>query len=204
MRSQEKLVVKLEALVKPALRDRRALKEAQDEGGALRARVAQLEEERSGSAGIGAEEHVKLLMRAEQAERRATATEAEMAEAARMYAREIAGLKVRLAEHEAEALGGGHPGAGGSLGGLGLSASGLGPQGGSGGGGRGADEWGAERERYRSPGGGASPLGGPRGAGWGAGGCAQWERDASAASLVRAPQPAAPRREPPPARVRPL
>jgi hypothetical protein len=37
---------------------------------------------------------------------RAAATEAEMAETAKKYAREITGLKVRLAEKDAELLGG--------------------------------------------------------------------------------------------------
>ncbi|KAG8458463.1 hypothetical protein KFE25_004341 [Diacronema lutheri] len=106
VKAQEKLIAKLEALVKPALRDQRAAKEASADAGAMRARLALLEAMHAEAAGIGTEEHVKLVMRAEQAERRATATEAEMADAARSYAREIAGLKVRLAEKEAELLGG--------------------------------------------------------------------------------------------------
>ena len=47
------------------------------------------------------EEQVKLLMRAERAERRASAIEEEMTEAARQNAREIANLKLKLAEKEA-------------------------------------------------------------------------------------------------------
>ena len=52
------------------------------------------------------EEQVKLLMRAERAERRASAIEEEMTEAARQNAREIANLKLKLAEKEAQLMGG--------------------------------------------------------------------------------------------------
>ena len=52
------------------------------------------------------EEQVKLLLRCERAERRAAAVEEEMVEMARQNAREIATLKVRLAEKDAQLLGG--------------------------------------------------------------------------------------------------
>mmetsp|Transcript_12986 Transcript_12986/g.39145 ORF Transcript_12986/g.39145 Transcript_12986/m.39145 type:complete len:129 (-) Transcript_12986:25-411(-) len=65
-----------------------------------------MEAQHAEAAGVGTEEHVKLVMRAEQAERRATATEAELADNARRYAREIAALKLKLAEKEAELMGG--------------------------------------------------------------------------------------------------
>ena len=52
------------------------------------------------------EEQVKLLMRAERAERRAAAVEEEMTEMARKNAREIAALKLRVAEKEAQLMGG--------------------------------------------------------------------------------------------------
>ena len=51
------------------------------------------------------EEQVKLLMRAERGERRAAAVEEEMTEMARRSAREIANLKLRLAEKEAQLMG---------------------------------------------------------------------------------------------------
>jgi len=110
VKSQEKLIAKLEGLVKPAMRDAKAFRESDKKNDALRSRLQELEGMHAEAAGIGTEEQVKLVMRTEQAERRATATEAEMAENARKYAREIAALKVRLAEKEAESLGGFSPG----------------------------------------------------------------------------------------------
>ena len=47
-----------------------------------------------------------MLLRCERAERRAAAVEEEMTEMARQSAREIAGLKVKLAEKDAQLMGG--------------------------------------------------------------------------------------------------
>lgn len=105
-RPQEKLIAKLEALVKPALKDAHKGRSADAELAAVRAKLAELERQQADAAGIGTEEHVRLVMRAEQAERRAGATEAEMAESARTHAREVAQLKLRLAEKEAQLMGG--------------------------------------------------------------------------------------------------
>lgn len=55
---------------------------------------------------VNAEEQVKLLMRAEKAERRMAALEEEMQEMARANGREVAGLKMRLAEAQAQSKGG--------------------------------------------------------------------------------------------------
>jgi len=66
-------------------------------------------EDDEGTAGIGgakAEEVAKLLMRAEKSERRAAALEEEMTEMARSHGREMAALKMKIAEAEAGASGG--------------------------------------------------------------------------------------------------
>ena len=55
---------------------------------------------------ISSEEQVKLLMRAEKAERRAAALEDEMQEMARQNGREVAKLKMKLAESDAMGKGG--------------------------------------------------------------------------------------------------
>lgn len=56
--------------------------------------------------GRGGEEHAKLLFKAQKAERRAAALEEEMQEMARANGREVAALKMKLAEAEARAQGG--------------------------------------------------------------------------------------------------
>jgi len=56
--------------------------------------------------GASPEEVAKLLMRAEKAERRAASLEEEMTEMARVNGRETAALKMKLAESEAQAMGG--------------------------------------------------------------------------------------------------
>lgn len=55
---------------------------------------------------INQEEHVKLLMRAEKAERRAAALQQAMEEGTREHAKEVAALRMRLAEAEARSAGG--------------------------------------------------------------------------------------------------
>lgn len=64
------------------------------------------EEEHTRVPRVNAEEQVKLLMRAEKAERRAAALEEEMQEMARTNGREVAMLKMKLAEAQAQAKGG--------------------------------------------------------------------------------------------------
>ena len=49
---------------------------------------------------------MKLLIRAERSERRSAAVEEEMMEMARTHAREVAALKLQLAEKEAQLMGG--------------------------------------------------------------------------------------------------
>jgi hypothetical protein len=188
VKAQERVIAKLESLVKPAMRGAREAKGISAEHARLKSRIVELEAHHAEATGIGTEEHVKLVMRAEQvrcsrlrlcvsrarartrpppllrscvpcalarrsaqtarrrcetaraariapcapeahqanlrarlpprlpprtpsrhcpqAERRAMATEEELADAARKYAREIATLKLKLAEKEAELLGG--------------------------------------------------------------------------------------------------
>ncbi|KAJ1639450.1 hypothetical protein T492DRAFT_899363 [Pavlovales sp. CCMP2436] len=67
------------------MRDAKAFRESDKKNDALRSRLQELEGMHAEAAGIGTEEQVKLVMRTEQAE---------MAENARKYAREIAALKV--------------------------------------------------------------------------------------------------------------
>merc|ERR1719453_744939 len=66
---------------------------------------AELEKQRDVPANVS-EEHVKLLMRAEKSERRAASLEEELQEVARTSAREVAVLKLKIAEKEAQLAGG--------------------------------------------------------------------------------------------------
>ncbi|KOO20889.1 hypothetical protein Ctob_000922 [Chrysochromulina tobinii] len=72
-------------------------------------KLAGRDEDEMGGAVLGgakAEEVARLLMRAEKSERRAAALEEEMTDMARSHGREIAALKMKVAEAEAAAKGG--------------------------------------------------------------------------------------------------
>ena len=91
-------------------RERELTMQLQDAQKKLDGRGAEEDELGLGSVGAGgaarAEELAKLLMRAEKSERRAAALEEEMTEMARNHGKEVAGLKMKVAEAEAGANGG--------------------------------------------------------------------------------------------------
>ena len=109
-KQQELVIQKLETMMQSALRDAKKAKgfEPQLESlkGQLKVAESELQKQRDTVLPAVTEEQVKLLMRAERAERRASAIEEEMTEAARQNAREIANLKLKLAEKEAQLMGG--------------------------------------------------------------------------------------------------
>lgn len=130
IKQQETIIQKLEGLLSVAMKDVRRAK-AQDpelEGLKTQLSKAQGEIERhkhdmelvrqeaqkqkelvmnaAPPPNYASEEQVKLLMRAERAERRAAAVEEEMTEMARQNAREIAALKLKLSEKDAQIAGG--------------------------------------------------------------------------------------------------
>lgn len=115
VKQQEVIIQKLEALLALAMKDVRRAKAQDPVLEALKGQLAlsQAELERQREAGQAApqhyyasEEQVKLLMRAERAERRAAAVEEEMTDMARQNAREIASLKLKLSERDAQLAGG--------------------------------------------------------------------------------------------------
>ena len=133
VQQQELIIQKLEGLLEAAMKDVRRAKAQETELGGLRSQLdkaqadattAKAEAERQRDSikdavqdapAFASEEQVKLLMRAERAERRSAAIEEEMTEMARSNAREIAALKVKLAERDSQLAGA--TGLGGSLGG---------------------------------------------------------------------------------------
>ena len=87
-------------------RERELTMQLQDAQKRLAGREDAEEDDTSGVGGAKAEEVAKLLMRAEKSERRAAALEEEMTEMARANGREVAALKMKVAEAEAGASGG--------------------------------------------------------------------------------------------------
>jgi len=109
LKQQEQIIDRLEQLMARAVSDAKLAKAQAPEIIALKGQLAQAQEELGKHRDMPSsvtEEQVKLLMRAEKSERRAAAVEEEMTEMARRSAREIAALKLKLAEKEAQLMGG--------------------------------------------------------------------------------------------------
>ena len=108
-RQQEQIITRLEQLMQASLKDAKGARAQASELQDLRGQLSVAKEELAQNREVPmqvTEEQVKLLMRAERGERRAAAVEEEMTEMARRSAREIANLKLRLAEKEAQLMGG--------------------------------------------------------------------------------------------------
>jgi len=130
VKQQELIIQKLEGLLTVAMKDARRAKVQDPQLESLQAQLtvaqdeitkhkramelAQQEAEKQREAALNAapppsyasEEQIKLLMRAERSERRAAAVEEEMTEMARQNAREIAALKLKISEKDAQIAGG--------------------------------------------------------------------------------------------------
>ncbi|KAL1525783.1 hypothetical protein AB1Y20_020625 [Prymnesium parvum] len=132
-KKQEAIIVRFEALLGQAAKKleskklegvklEEAKRQLEPEMEALKSKLQQMEAELQSERGkprvepqheahdeapsAEAEEQVRLLVRTEKSERRAAALEEEMMEMSRLHAREVASLKLKIAEKDAQLMGG--------------------------------------------------------------------------------------------------